>query len=233
MAVGIVVVSHSRALAEAAVDLAAQMVHGDAPSLAIAAGLPDGTFGTDATAVMAALAEVDQGDGVAVFVDMGSAVMSAEMGIELYGESASIRVLNAPFVEGLVAGVVRAAMGSSLDEVAAEAEAALRPKQAALGGPEASQPPPPTVTDALTSDVVIADPHGLHARPAARLAQLARSFDAEVLVSTATRGPVAASSTVGLATLTARQGETVHLSASGPQAAEALRAVAEALATEN
>lgn len=233
MAVGIVVVSHSRALAEAAADLAAQMVHGDAPSLAIAAGLPDGMFGTDATAVMAALAEVDQGDGVAVFVDMGSAVMSAEMGIELYGESSHIRVLNAPLVEGLVAGVVRAAMGASLDEVAAEAEAALRPKQVALGGTAVTPEPAPAVEDALTSDVVVADPHGLHARPAARLAQLARSFDAEVLVRTATRGPVAASSTVGLATLTVRQGETVHLSASGPQAAEALRAVTEALATEN
>lgn len=233
MAVGIVVVSHSRALAESAVDLASQMVHGDAPGLAIAAGLPDGTFGTDATAVMAALAEVDQGDGVAVFVDMGSAVMSAEMGIELYGESSRIRVLNAPLVEGLVAGVVRAAMGASLDEVAAEAEAALRPKQVALGGTAAAPEPAPAVENALTSDVVVADPHGLHARPAARLTQLARSFDAEVLVSTAQRGPVAASSTVGLATLTVRQGETVHLSASGPQAAEALRAVAEALATEN
>lgn len=231
MAVGIVVVSHSRALAEAAVDLAAQMVHGDAPGLAIAAGLPDGTFGTDATAVMAALAEVDQGDGVVVFVDMGSAVMSAEMGIELYGESSRIRVLNAPFVEGLVAGVVRAAMGASLDEVAAEAEAALRPKQVALG--DTAVAPEPALENALTRDVVVADPHGLHARPAARLAQLARSFDAEVLVSTAKRGPVAASSTVGLATLTVRQGETVHLSASGPQAAEALQAVAEALATEN
>ena len=79
MAVGIVVVSHSRALAEAAVELAMQMVHGEAPAVAIAAGMPDGGLGTDATAVAAAIQEVDRGDGVVVFVDMGSADIIAHI----------------------------------------------------------------------------------------------------------------------------------------------------------
>ena len=68
MAVGIVVVSHSAPLAEAAVELAMQMVHVDRPPVALAAGA-DGGLGTDATAVASALAEVDQGDGVAVIVN--------------------------------------------------------------------------------------------------------------------------------------------------------------------
>lgn len=77
MAVGIVVVSHSRALAEAAVALASEMVHKDPPPLEIAAGTPDGGFGTDAAEVMNAIGTVDQGDGVAIFTDLGSAIMSA------------------------------------------------------------------------------------------------------------------------------------------------------------
>ena len=46
--VGIVVVSHSRALARAAVALAAEMLHGKALRIAVAAGLDERTFGTDA-----------------------------------------------------------------------------------------------------------------------------------------------------------------------------------------
>ena len=83
MTVGIVVVSHSRPLAEAAVALALQMVHDDPPPLRIAAGTIDGGLGTDATAVMAAIDEVDKGDGVVVFVDIGSALIGAIHGNDL------------------------------------------------------------------------------------------------------------------------------------------------------
>ncbi|HHT11921.1 MAG TPA: dihydroxyacetone kinase, partial [Propionibacterium sp.] len=109
MAVGIVVVSHSVALAEAAVELALQMVHDDPPPIALAAGTIDGGLGTDATAVVSAIAEVDQGDGVVVFIDVGSAIMSAELGVELYEGDADVRVLAAPFVEGIMAGVIKVA----------------------------------------------------------------------------------------------------------------------------
>ena len=47
--IGLVIVSHSPRLAEAAVELALEMVHGEAPPMRIAAGV-DGRVGTDATA---------------------------------------------------------------------------------------------------------------------------------------------------------------------------------------
>ena len=50
--VGLVVVSHSRALAGAAVALAAEMLHGRRLRIEVAAGLDDATFGTDAVAIM-------------------------------------------------------------------------------------------------------------------------------------------------------------------------------------
>ena len=53
--IGIVVVSHSPQLARAAVELARQMVHGPGPKLAIAAGVYDGSLGTDATAIASAI----------------------------------------------------------------------------------------------------------------------------------------------------------------------------------
>ena len=230
MAVGIVVVSHSRALAEAAVEVAMQMVHEAPPPLAIAAGTDDGGLGTDATAVLAALTEVDRGDGVVVFVDVGSSIMSAELGIEFYGaEDADIRVLPAPFAEGLLAGVVRAAGGATIDEVAAEANAALTPKLHALGTPD----PAPVTTETrpeaeaeARAEATIVNATGLHARPAALFVAKARAFDATVLVACGDEGPVSATSTIGLATLGAGKGAVLRLSATGPQAREAVDALA-------
>ena len=48
--IGFVVVSHSAPLADAAVDLALQMVHDEAPPVRVAAGAAGG-FGTDAAAI--------------------------------------------------------------------------------------------------------------------------------------------------------------------------------------
>ena len=81
--IGIVVVSHSRALAEAAVELASALVpDGSGPEIAVAAGLDDGTLGTDAAAISIAIQRVDSDDGVLVLLDLGSAVMSTELAVE-------------------------------------------------------------------------------------------------------------------------------------------------------
>ncbi len=79
--IGIVVVSHSHALATAAVGMATEMVaDGKRPVIALAAGLDETTFGTDAVAVSEAIAAAESADGVLVLVDLGSAVLSAETG---------------------------------------------------------------------------------------------------------------------------------------------------------
>src|SRR3954447_20722978 len=126
--VGLVVVSHSRRLADAAVALASEMVHGDDLRIAVAAGLDDDTFGTDAVAIESALTEADDGDGVVVLMDLGSAVLSAELALELLPDDETrsrITLCAAPLVEGLVAAAVAAAGGASRQEVAAEATGAL------------------------------------------------------------------------------------------------------------
>jgi dihydroxyacetone kinase phosphotransfer subunit len=108
--VGIVVVSHSPALARAAVNLALQMVQGSAPRIEIAAGTSDDRFGTDAARVVEAIIAADEGDGVVVIMDLGSAVLSAELALELLPDSdTKIRLVPAAFVEGIFAAVVSAA----------------------------------------------------------------------------------------------------------------------------
>lgn len=195
MTVGIVAVSHSKPLAEAARDLALQMISGEQPPLAVAAGTADGGFGTDAVAVSEAIAEVENGDGTVVLVDLGSAILSAEMALEFLPDpDARVEIVAAPFVEGLLAAVVRAATGGSVDEVAVEARGALLGKQEQLGqlpesagadrtrevhidltaelhAPKAAQPA--EKIELASSAVTLINPAGLHARPAAQLAELA------------------------------------------------------------
>lgn len=233
--VGLVVVSHSRPLAEAAVELALQMVHGERPPIHIAAGMPDGGLGTDAMAVMAAIQEASAGAGVVVLVDLGSAVMSAEMACEfLDDEATDVRIVAAPFVEGLLAAAVLAAGGADLEEVAREATAALGPKILALpGGDEEPAPAPEDPTpvgedDGWGADAVdeatLPNAMGLHARPASLFVSSASGFDAEVRVLHE-RGTVAARSPLALATLAAKYGELLRVEARGPQAGEAVEAL--------
>jgi phosphotransferase system enzyme I (PtsI) len=234
--IGIVVVSHSAALAQAALELAGQMVHGDAPRVALAAGTEDGGLGTDATRVAAAIDEVAQAapDGVLVLVDLGSAVISAELALELRMSDAPVRLTSAPLVEGLVAALVTAAGGASLDAVAAEAEGSLAPKLAHLGDEPAGssvaaaggQPAtsPADASPTATAVVTLINPAGLHARPAATLAAELAGFDATVrLRNRRTGAEVAnAASMSALLTLGARQGDEVEASAEGTDAAAAL-----------
>jgi phosphocarrier protein FPr len=78
-----------------------------------------------------------------------------------------------------------------------------------------------------TITIRLENPHGLHARPAARFVQTAAAYQAEVWVSNRTngRGPVPANSLNSLATVGAVKGSLLSLHARGPQAGEVLEAL--------
>lgn len=112
--VGTVLVSHSRALAEAMVDYTHMM----APQAVVVAagGLEDGTFGTSYEKIEAAIEQAQQGDGVVVLMDMGSAVMTVKMVLEDM-EDGAVAMADCPFVEGAVEGTVLAQSGAALAEI--------------------------------------------------------------------------------------------------------------------
>ncbi|MEU1043106.1 PTS-dependent dihydroxyacetone kinase phosphotransferase subunit DhaM [Streptomyces sp. NPDC005551] len=124
--VGIVLVSHSAAVAASVAELAVGLSGGGATApVAPAGGTVDGGLGTSAELISAAAASVDRGAGVAVLMDLGSAVLTVKAllaeGDEL---PENTRLVDAPFVEGAVAAVVTASAGADLAAVeAAAAEA--------------------------------------------------------------------------------------------------------------
>ncbi|WP_442813229.1 dihydroxyacetone kinase subunit DhaL [Streptomyces sp. NBC_01244] len=123
--VGIVLVSHSKAVAESVAALAGALIGSVEPApLAVAGGTPDGGIGTSAELITAAARSVDEGRGVAVLCDMGSAVLTVNA---LLGEEPSqlpegARIVDAPFLEGAVAITLTSAIGGDLDAVLAAAE---------------------------------------------------------------------------------------------------------------
>ena len=118
MSVGLVVVSHSAKVAEGVVELAGQM--GKGVRIQPAGGSDDGGIGTDPNLIADAITAADDGDGVLVLVDLGSAVLSAQLAIDEFVDEqvrGRVRIAEAPVVEGAVVAAIQAATGSSLDEV--------------------------------------------------------------------------------------------------------------------
>jgi phosphocarrier protein FPr len=236
--VGIVVVSHSDALAEGVVRLAREMA---GPELALepAGGFADNdpsdpALGTDAERVRGAIERAMSPDGVLVLMDLGSALMSAEFAVEMLEDPAGpVRLSAAPLVEGAVAAAVAAAGGASLEDVAAEARGALAMKVAQVDGdgdaaePE-PQPQPLAAAPDVTAELEVCNAIGLHARPAARFVETVRAFDADVGVAKAGGGAaVGARSLTNLVALGARLGDTLVVTASGPEAQAAVDALRE------
>ena len=120
--VALVLVSHSRALAEGAAELAGQMAPG--VLLVAAGGMDGGGLGTSFDAIETALATATaDGRSAVVLTDLGSAVLTTESVLEFADDdvAARVRIADAPFVEGAVAAAVLASTGAGLAAVSSAA----------------------------------------------------------------------------------------------------------------
>ncbi len=207
--VGIVLVSHSYALAEGAKELSRTMA-GAELKIAAAGGLDDDsavdkhTLGTDPMKILAAIQEVYSEDGVLIFVDMGSALLSSDLALQFLSEEEQKHVFisDAPFIEGAVTAAVQARMNTPLPQILKELKQALLPKQAQLGreeNPDAREGSAEQAQNGAEADradrvksekaeaeqgegsslklcLKINNALGIHARPAAKIVTLAGSF---------------------------------------------------------
>jgi PTS hybrid protein len=120
--VGIVLISHSRALAEGAADVASSVSQDGARIVGIG-GTEDGRLGTSLDALVTAIEKVDGGLGVVVIADLGSSVLTARSYLA-DNPAAGVVLADAPFVEGAVAAAVVASTGAPVEAVLAAAEEA-------------------------------------------------------------------------------------------------------------
>jgi dihydroxyacetone kinase phosphotransfer subunit len=120
------VVSHSKILAQGVKEVASQMA-GSPDSVWAAGGADDGGIGTNAPAIRAALeAALQEANEIVVLMDLGSAYLSTVMAIEMLDADLRQRVTlaDAPLVEGAVLAAVAIASGDDAANVRARAEEA-------------------------------------------------------------------------------------------------------------
>ena len=122
--VGIVLVSHSAALAEGTAELAGQIAGGTV-IIATAGGTEDGRIGTSIDKVERAVRLADGGAGIVILPDLGSSVLTVRALLAEPGDLPDqVAVADAPFVEGAVAATVTAAAGGDVKAVLSAAEEA-------------------------------------------------------------------------------------------------------------
>ncbi len=235
--VGIVIVSHSEKLAAGVQELAQQMVQGVVQS-AIAAGIddPENPFGTDAMQIYQAIESVYSDEGVVVLMDLGSAVLSAEMALEFLPpeQQDNVRLCEAPLVEGAIAAFVQAANGAHIEQVLTEARGALAAKVTHLAGAVGATHAVPVQESGVDGGqsaqeiyLTVRNYMGLHARPAAKFVATASRFQSAITLRnvTAMSTPVNAKSINQVITLSVRQGQEIAIAALGADAAHALVAL--------
>ncbi len=230
MTVGLVIVSHSEKLASGAAELAQQMTQ-QTIAIAAAGGMGNNVLGTSADIIQQAIESVDGPDGVLILLDMGSAILSTEMALEMLTEEQRGRVLLsfAPIVEGAVAAAIDATLGHSLQAVKAAAEKIASKEQLQNLKPVtqteetiAETEPSSSMTNTLSADALekrytLTNPAGLHARPASLFIRTAAAFKSLVEVRTNER-QARADSVIGLLSLNARQGDTILIRVEGEDA---------------
>ncbi|MBF4614916.1 dihydroxyacetone kinase phosphoryl donor subunit DhaM [Curtobacterium sp. VKM Ac-1376] len=236
MTVGILVVSHSAAIATGTVELARQMA-ADVPLVA-AGGTDDGGIGTSFEAITAGIEELADTDAVVVLCDLGSAYLTTDTALDFLDDDlrGRVHVSQAPLVEGTVAAAVAAQTGGGADAVLAAAASAVGSEADAS---TASRPPgdQPGGTgpadwagavddvagsDRLSASVELVNETGLHARPAAEFVKTAAKYDAAVRVN-----GVDAKSLLAIMALALPKGATVSIEATGQDARAAVDALVE------
>ncbi len=239
MTVGLVIVAHSAQLAAGVVELAGQMTQGKTP-IAAAGGAVDDVLGTSADKILTAIQSVDGPDGVLVLLDLGSAILSAEMALEMLSDEQRerIRLSYAPLVEGAVAAALEASLGRTLAQVQQVAEKTanvdqlqmLKPLTPAENVPVEAVAPPegisPEETSAMKVQLTLANPTGLHARPASLFVQTSARYQANIRASGHGK-ETDATSIIGVLSLGMRKGDTLTIRASGKDAEAAIEALSE------
>lgn len=215
--VGILVVSHSAKIAEGTVELAKQM----APSIVIVAagGTDDGGIGTSFDKISSGITQAQQGRGVVILADLGSAILTAETALDFLDDSERqlVVIADAPIVEGTVAAAVASETGGSLQEVTDAARTAT-----GVADPHADEHDltRAEVAGAVERSATLINPSGLHARPAAEFVKHASKFTSSIQIN-----GVDAKSLLRIMGLGLPQGSTVSIVATGDDASEAVDAL--------
>ena len=116
--VNILLVSHSKKLAEGLRDILIQMAPG--VEIITSGGDNDGNIGSNFNEINELIGKYAKDEGLVVFFDLGSSMLNCQMAIDMLDEEKKSKVYLAgtPLIETSVQTAVNASAGQSLDEIA-------------------------------------------------------------------------------------------------------------------
>ena len=230
--IGLIIVSHSKKLAEGLLQLASQMQNAQHCRIIIAAGIDDDEhpIGTDAIKVMESIETLIDASHIILLMDLGSAVLSAETALDLIDSELAqkVHLCSAPLVEGTIAITAAASSGASIETILLEAKNALQAKQQQLNEnthltQSVSTQLAPLTNNAIKTQWIVQNPAGLHLRPAAKIASTLSAFNANVQLHHASK-IADAKSMNQITLLQVHKGDEIELIADGEDAQAAITA---------
>ena len=166
------------------------------------------------------------GEGFTAFVEAGRKV---SLGDRLIGFDLDLVARRA---KSLISPIVLTSEGYAIRLLAAGRSVSAGEPLAEISGEGPAAAKPGASGDAAATEIVIRAAHGIHARPAARIATAAKSFSASLALEHGT-ATADARSPVALMALGLRQGDRVRLVARGADAEAALAALAPVIEAEH
>ncbi len=119
--VGLVVVSHSNKLAEEVINFAKLLQQEDF-KIENGGNIKQEVYGATVETIKDAIRRADEGQGVLVFVDMGSSIFNAAKAVEDLQGEVKVEIADAPLVEGIISAVAANFDEMSLSELKEIAE---------------------------------------------------------------------------------------------------------------
>ena len=229
--VSLIFVSHSYELAKTAVDYIRKVTNTNV-KMAFSGGTGDNhsEMGTDSIDVFNAIESVYSDDGVLIFCDLGSALISSELAISMLDEekSVNVRMTSAPFIESGINAAIQSSLNKSLDEVVSEAIESLTPKisyvKDKLDYNTVEVSNDIEFKDYVKGEYKILLENGFHARPVFMFINIIANSKSLVYISNKTKhkAPVSADSITKVTLLNIEYGDIMEIYAKGPDAEQVL-----------
>ncbi len=187
MKTSILIVSHSKLLANGLKDVLEEISKNNVKIIAI--GGINGLLGTDADSVISAIQERISDDYILIFCDIGSSILTTKMVIDSYFQEykEKIVLVNAPMVEGSIAMTAQLAAGSTLTMALEEAKNSYNLKIDDIGYNNKIKLDNENAKNIAseefnTYEILVKNRYGLHARPVSTLISLCNKFDGDIFI---------------------------------------------------
>ncbi len=231
--VSLIFVSHSYELAKTTAEYIKKVTNTTDVKISFSGGSGEDNkeLGTDAVEVFNAIEDVYSDDGVIIFCDLGSALISSELAISMLDEekSANVRMTSAPFIEGGINAAIQSSLGKNIDEVINESLESLTPKISYVKDKidytfNSENAETIEFKDYIKGEYKILLENGFHARPVFMFINIIANSKSEVYISNKTKHkpPVSADSVTKVTLLNIEYGDIMEIYAKGPDAEQVL-----------